>query len=344
MSARSSPNPTASWSSTPSGFPKRDESCGVARQWCGRLGKVDNCQVGVFLAYAARPLCPAGPAALPAQDWADDAAGREKCHVPPEVKFQEKWQIAWTWTGACPGWPTAGSQAMTSWVGPRVPCGLRRVRSVMSWTCPATPWCVTSSAGDPGGACWGGRKRECCSACRRLGDEPTGIAVGADRGPRGREGSASGRRDDRASPDQAGRPDRPGGATGRDPSGWRVADRLCHDRRRPRGPVVEWSRWDGQRHRIEDVRGRQRRGGAGSLRGAQLGWMAPPYDLVLGSTVFLMSGTGAGRGENPRDDGGREMRQIFTRLLRQPRRSRRQIAEEITRVLLRNEESRIYHW
>ena len=38
----------------PSAFPKKGtESCGVDRQWCGRLGKVDNCQVGIFLAYAA---------------------------------------------------------------------------------------------------------------------------------------------------------------------------------------------------------------------------------------------------------------------------------------------------
>src|SRR4051812_5609343 len=38
----------------PSGFPKSGtESCGVARQWCGRLGKQENCQLGVFLAYAA---------------------------------------------------------------------------------------------------------------------------------------------------------------------------------------------------------------------------------------------------------------------------------------------------
>ena len=41
----------------PSGFPKKgDDSCGVARQWCGRLGKVDNCQVGVFLAYAPQGM------------------------------------------------------------------------------------------------------------------------------------------------------------------------------------------------------------------------------------------------------------------------------------------------
>jgi len=38
----------------PSAFPKKGtHSCGVARQWCGRLGKKENCQLGVFLAYAS---------------------------------------------------------------------------------------------------------------------------------------------------------------------------------------------------------------------------------------------------------------------------------------------------
>ncbi len=38
----------------PSAFPKSGaDSCGVSRQWCGRLGKVENCQVGVFLAYVS---------------------------------------------------------------------------------------------------------------------------------------------------------------------------------------------------------------------------------------------------------------------------------------------------
>ena len=38
----------------PSAFPKsRSQSCGVARQWCGRLGKIDNCQIGVFLGYVS---------------------------------------------------------------------------------------------------------------------------------------------------------------------------------------------------------------------------------------------------------------------------------------------------
>src|SRR5713226_2363864 len=79
----------------PSGFPKKGTaSCGVARQWCGRLGKVDNCQVGVFLAYVTA----AGQALvdrrlyLP-QDWADDAARRQQTHVPKEVRFAESWRI-----------------------------------------------------------------------------------------------------------------------------------------------------------------------------------------------------------------------------------------------------------
>ena len=81
----------------PSAFPKKGtESCGVGRQWCGRLGKVDNCQVGVFLAYAAEAgYAPLDRRLYLPEDWVGDPSRREKCHVPPEVKFQEKWQIAW---------------------------------------------------------------------------------------------------------------------------------------------------------------------------------------------------------------------------------------------------------
>src|SRR5215831_16562597 len=76
-----------------SGFPKKgQDSCGVARQWCGRLGKVDNCQKGVFVAYVSA----AGQALvdrrlyLP-QEWAADRQRRRQTHVPPTVRFQESW-------------------------------------------------------------------------------------------------------------------------------------------------------------------------------------------------------------------------------------------------------------
>jgi SRSO17 transposase len=81
----------------PSAFPKKGtESCGVARQWCGRLGKVENCQVGVFLAYSTRR----GTALVDRQlylprEWAEDPRRRATGHLPATVVFQEKWQIAW---------------------------------------------------------------------------------------------------------------------------------------------------------------------------------------------------------------------------------------------------------
>jgi SRSO17 transposase len=78
-----------------SGFAKKGTaSCGVARQWCGRLGKVENCQVGVFLSYATA----AGYAPLDRQlylprEWAEDPKRRLLTHVPEEVTFQERWRI-----------------------------------------------------------------------------------------------------------------------------------------------------------------------------------------------------------------------------------------------------------
>jgi SRSO17 transposase len=79
----------------PSGFPKKGtESCGVARQWCSCLGKVENCQVGVFLAYVSSrgQALIDGRLYLP-QDRAADTKHRQKTYVPAGITFQEKWQI-----------------------------------------------------------------------------------------------------------------------------------------------------------------------------------------------------------------------------------------------------------
>lgn len=79
-----------------SGFPKKGAaSCGVGRQWCGRLGKLDNCQVGVFLGYAAKGgHAPLDRRLYLPEDWAADRKRRRKTQVPQEVVFREKWRIA----------------------------------------------------------------------------------------------------------------------------------------------------------------------------------------------------------------------------------------------------------
>jgi SRSO17 transposase len=80
----------------PSAFEKDGkQSVGVQRQWLGRLGKVDNGQVGVYLGYASRrghALCDVR-LYLP-QEWAKDRARRRECGVPKEVRFQTKHALA----------------------------------------------------------------------------------------------------------------------------------------------------------------------------------------------------------------------------------------------------------
>jgi SRSO17 transposase len=70
-------------------------SVGVARQYCGRLGKQDNCQVAVTLSIAnhAASLPIAYRLYLP-EDWANDAARRKKARVPDNVIFKTKPEIA----------------------------------------------------------------------------------------------------------------------------------------------------------------------------------------------------------------------------------------------------------
>ena len=81
-----------------SGFVKKgDDSIGVGRQYCGAIGKVDNCQVGVFAAYTSVH----GYALIdkrlyvPERWFSDDyREKREKCNLPPEIEFKTKPQLA----------------------------------------------------------------------------------------------------------------------------------------------------------------------------------------------------------------------------------------------------------
>jgi len=78
-------------------FPKQGkDSVGVASQYCGRLGKTANCQVGVFLGYAKdsyRTLIDER-LYLP-EEWITDKARRRKCGVPWYVHFKKKTELAW---------------------------------------------------------------------------------------------------------------------------------------------------------------------------------------------------------------------------------------------------------
>jgi SRSO17 transposase len=80
----------------PSAFPKKgSHSCGVARQWCGRLGKKENCQLGVFLAsVSAKGHAPLDRRLYLPKDWADDPGRREAGHVPEGVAYRKTWEIA----------------------------------------------------------------------------------------------------------------------------------------------------------------------------------------------------------------------------------------------------------
>jgi SRSO17 transposase len=84
------------WIVDDTGFAKKGvHSVGVARQYCGRLGKTDNCQIAVTLSIAnhAASLPIAYRLYLP-EDWAADEARRKKAHVPDNVIFKTKPQIA----------------------------------------------------------------------------------------------------------------------------------------------------------------------------------------------------------------------------------------------------------
>jgi SRSO17 transposase len=78
------------------GFLKKGtKSCGVARQYSGTAGRIENCQVGVFLGYATRR----GQALIDRElylpkEWAEDAGRRKTAGVPKAVAFETKLVLA----------------------------------------------------------------------------------------------------------------------------------------------------------------------------------------------------------------------------------------------------------
>ena len=88
--------PVGAWVVDDTGFPKKGKhSVGVVRQYCGQVGKQENCRVAVSLSGAtwAASLPVAYRLYLP-KEWAEDAERREKAEVPEDVEFQTKPAIA----------------------------------------------------------------------------------------------------------------------------------------------------------------------------------------------------------------------------------------------------------
>jgi SRSO17 transposase len=101
----------------PSRFPKRGiHSVGVKRQGCGHRGKVDNCQVGVFMGYVSddehalldfRLYLP--------EAWTRDEQRHQACHVPPEIRYQTRQEqcleMLDAWRAQVPhGWVTGDDE------------------------------------------------------------------------------------------------------------------------------------------------------------------------------------------------------------------------------------------
>lgn len=79
----------------PSAFPKSgSESVGVARQWCGRLGKVDNCQVGIYMGYASsREHALVDMRLYLPEEWTKDRKRCKKAGIPKEIRYRTRHQL-----------------------------------------------------------------------------------------------------------------------------------------------------------------------------------------------------------------------------------------------------------
>jgi SRSO17 transposase len=88
--------PVVAWIVDDTGFPKKGKhSVGVTRQYCGQVGKQDNCRVAVSLSVATwSSSLPIGYRLYLPKEWSEDGERRDKTEVPAEVEFQTKPEIA----------------------------------------------------------------------------------------------------------------------------------------------------------------------------------------------------------------------------------------------------------
>src|SRR3954466_6231835 len=254
---------------------KGEKSAGVQRQYSGTAGRVENCQIGVFLGYASRHGRALIDRALYLPEGrAGDAGRRAGAGVPREIAFTTK--------------PKLGRAMLERALDAGVPCSwvtgdsvygadraLRRrieARGGLGGACPR------AGGAGPGGA--GGDRRPAAGrpARGRVGGRRPARGLAAAERRRGCQGAAALRLGLHALPGR--RPGRLGeGAAGPAQAG--RAGRACV-------PPDAGTREDGPRHAgagggdaLDDrglLRGREGRGGAGRVRGPLLDGLAPPPD------------------------------------------------------------------
>lgn len=168
------------WIVDDTGFPKKGKhSVGVARQYCGQLGKQDNCQVAVSLSLASlRGSVPISYQLYLPEDWAMDAVRRQAAGVPEDVAFATKPAIALAQIrnalaqGVRPGvvLADAGYGDETAFRGAITAMGLLYAVGIR----PATTVWAPGTAPLPPKA-WAGRGRPATRPRRALGNEPVSV-------------------------------------------------------------------------------------------------------------------------------------------------------------------------
>jgi SRSO17 transposase len=97
------------WIVDDTGFVKKGRwSVGVARQYSGTSGRIDNCQVGVSISAATDDAsCPVNWRIFLPEAWDEDAERRTRAHVPDEIVHRPKWQLALDMLDEAAGWGVA---------------------------------------------------------------------------------------------------------------------------------------------------------------------------------------------------------------------------------------------
>ena len=331
-SARNWPSPTASWSSTPAPSPRRGPSP-AASPASGAAGWARSTTARSASSWPTPPTAGYAPLDrrlyLP-EDWADDEARREKCHVPPEVKFQEKWRIALdlldrSLPGLPHGW-IVGDDEFGRAAEFRAALRQRAERYVLDVPCNTTVRDLERRRPPPQDRPGVGRKREVPFVrADAWAATPAGVAVGADHGPRRREGAAGGRCDERcgSGPSRTGRigPEerlvviRPVGES-------RIDYALTNAG--PEVPLAEVVRAQRQRHRIEEVFGAGN-GEAGLDHYEVRSWVGWHHHMTLSLVAlwFLCLERRRVGGENPGDHGAADAADLHAAAPRSGRRARR---------------------